>query len=369
MDSKQKKKMEGFYTLQFNNDPIKAQHFIECIEHLYNHIINEADADNKIDDLYRQYDDLTRDERRKLIKKQKSQKRKQNKKKEKVFKSETLVKPSKVQIFRNMYRKECEEQKIEYVDAEFRIKYNTRNKETDDLINAECEKLTKEYYVKLEAERQQAIKEGRFHESEPDKARKPYNFFVQDYYKLHFDASKYENETKDMNPKEKQNFIMKKSGKHRSEIWNKVKESTDQFSKYKTLAKYDEDLYNHLMYERKIRYLKIQIEKCKRENTTFNNHEDELNILVSNPMPKPENLSDELMKYFNKSESKSDNNKSNNKKTNNADTKTSNDSSSNNASNNTSENKAKSKSKSKSKGKSKGKTPKKQKTEVANLSE
>ena len=49
--------------------------------------------------------------------------------------------------------------------------------------------------------------------------------------------------------------------------------------------------------------------ECKRENTTFNNHEDELNVLVSNPMPKPENLSTELMKYFNKSESKSDNNK------------------------------------------------------------
>ena len=280
-----KEKMSGSFTAQFNIDYKKAESFIECLEHL--HKISE---NFDLNEVYKHYDNKTIDERKQSNEDAKRKERKREKKSVTVFKSKTLKKPQVQNIARQEYRKQCEEKRTPYNESEFNAWYSALPDSEMTKYKKELTKQMSEYTKNLEIEKQQAIENGDFEIEDVPKALGAYQIFFKEYHSSNkFDESKYEGELSKLDSKQHHKFILSKKAAEISSMWSKIKNDESKLSKYNKLAEIENKKYEYNVYQRNIRVLNIQINKCKREGTDYSQYTADLENLISNPVEEPKN--------------------------------------------------------------------------------
>jgi hypothetical protein len=271
--------MSGSFTAQFNIDYKKAENFIECLEHL--HKISE---NFDLNEVYKHYDNKTINERKQSNEDAKRKERKREKKSVTVFKSKTLKKPQVQNIARQEYRKQCEEKRTPYNESEFNAWYSTLPDSEMTKYKKELTKQMSEYTKNLEAEKQQAIENGDFEIEDVPKALGAYQIFFKEYH-----SSNYKDELSKLDSKQHHKFILSKKAAEISSMWSKIKNDESKLSKYNKLAEIENKKYEYNVYQRNIRVLNIQINKCKREGTDYSQYTSELEHQISNPVEEPKN--------------------------------------------------------------------------------
>ena len=154
----------------------------------------------------------------------------------------------------------------------------------------ELTKQMSEYTKNLEIEKQQAIENGDFEIEDVPKALGAYQIFFKEYHSSNkFDESKYEKELSKLDSKQHHKFILSKKAAEISSMWSKIKNDESKLSKYNKLAEIENKKYEYNVYQRNIRVLNIQINKCKREGTDYSQYTADLENLISNPVEEPKN--------------------------------------------------------------------------------
>ncbi len=284
MDNK-KTKMSGSFTAQFNSNSEKAKHFLEAIQFLEQNV-NNFD----IDEVWKLFDELTVNDRETEILKDEKKKRKREKKSVAVFKSKTMKKPQVQNIARQEYRKQCEDKKNSYNESEFNNWYSALSESEMSRYKTELNKQLSEYNKNLEVEKQKAIENGDFEIEDVPKPLGAYQIFFKEYHSSNkFDESKYEEELSKLDNKNRHKFILSKKAAEISKTWSIIKNDESKLSKYTALEKIELDKFNYKVYQRNIRVLNIQINKCKREGTDYSKYTTDLEQLVANPVEEPKN--------------------------------------------------------------------------------
>ena len=280
-----KEKMSGSFTAQFNSNSEKAKHFLEAIQFL-NQNVNNFD----INEVWKLFDELNIQDREVEIQKDEKKKRKREKKSVSVFKSKTMKKPQVQNIARQEYRKQCEEKRTPYNESEFNAWYSTLPDSEMTKYKKELTKQMSEYTKNLEAEKQQAIENGDFEIEDVPKALGAYQIFFKEYHSSNkFDESKYKDELSKLDSKQHHKFILSKKAAEISSMWSKIKNDESKLSKYNKLAEIENKKYEYNVYQRNIRVLNIQINKCKREGTDYSQYTSDLEHQISNPVEEPKN--------------------------------------------------------------------------------
>ena len=270
MDSKQFNKIinkmttMGIFSGEYNSNPTKAEHHMECIQTLCKNVEGFSELTEK---LWSIFDDKTLDEREKEIVKQKKEKRKKEKKKEEKFKSKHK-RPDKQQLFRVKYRQMCEEKRIAYNNSEFNDAYSKLNETEKSKLTKEYEKELANYRKLVEKEMKDAIELGLFEEPKPKGPASTYNVFVKENQ----DPSK----------------SFEENSNNNKTLWGKLKTGDNkEYQKYVDISNYQKQIYERLCYERNIRVLNRTIAKCEREGTDSSEYTASLEKLTANPIPEP----------------------------------------------------------------------------------
>lgn len=254
----------GLFSGEYNSNPTKAEHHMECIQTLCKNVEGFLELPEK---LWSIFDDKTLEERVKIITKQKKDKRKKEKKQEKKFKS-NHKRPDKQQLFRIKYRAECEKERRPYNNSEFNVAYSNLNDKQKSELTKEYEKELSNYRKLVDKEMRDAIELGLFEEPEPKRPLSAYGVLL----KMNKDSTKSFEENSQNNKK----------------LWNDIKSKNNQeYKKYVAISVYQKQIYERLRYERNIRVSNRKIAKCEREGTDSSEDKAELETLIANPVPEP----------------------------------------------------------------------------------
>jgi len=292
--------MNGSFTARYAQDSKRAAHHIECIRHIQKY----TDA-FPIEDVWKLFDDITIDEREKLIKKT----AKTEKKRAETFKAD-IPKPKNVlNRYREIFREECKENKTDYTDALFKAAYKEISPELRAQLEEECEAEKEEYKRNYATAMKTAIESGDHTEPKPKAPQSAYFIFsnaVQDALKTRkpkpevakvintavltaFDAVKAEAEaakatwTKESG--EKKPSVVGSVAKKIAEIYKTLNEAQKKVWDEKAEAnklKYHQDLYDW-----KVRVLERQIAKCERDGTEPAAYQKELTEVMTVGVTKP----------------------------------------------------------------------------------
>tara|TARA_Y100000816_G_scaffold99584_1_gene69410 strand:- start:96 stop:1031 length:936 start_codon:yes stop_codon:yes gene_type:complete len=270
MDNKQIKKIfnnmttMGLFSGEYNSNPTKAEHHMECIQTLCKNVEGFSELTEK---LWSIFDDKTLEEREKVIVKQKKEKRKKEKKKEEKFKSKHK-RPDKQQLFRVKYRAMCEEKRIPYNNSEFNVAYSNLSDKEKSELTKEYEKELSNYKKLVDKEMKDAIELGLFEEPKPKGPASAYNVFV----KINQDPTK----------------SFEENSNNNKTLWSDLKSKNGkEYQKYVAISDYQKQIYERLCYERNIRVLNRTIAKCEREGTDSSEYTVSLEKLTANPIPEP----------------------------------------------------------------------------------
>ncbi len=292
--------MNGSFTARYAHDSKRAAHHIECIRH-----IQKYTDSFPIDDVWKLFDDISIDEREKLIKKT----AKTEKKRAAAF-STDIPKPKNVlNRYREMFREECRENKTDYTDALFKAAYKEISAELRAQLEEECEAEKEEYKRKYADAMKSAIETGDYTEPKPKAPQSAYFIFsnaVQDALKTRkpkpeiasivtkavlaeFDTLKADAElakagwTKESG--EKKPSVVGAVAKKIAELYKTLTEAQNKVWVDKAEAnkvKYHQDLYDW-----KVRVLQRQIAKCEREGTDPAVYQKDLTEVMTVGVTKP----------------------------------------------------------------------------------
>jgi hypothetical protein len=292
--------MNGSFTARYAHDSKRAAHHIECIRH-----IQKYTDSFPIEDVWKLFDDISIDEREKLIKKT----AKTEKKRAAAF-STDIPKPKNVlNRYRELFREECRENKTDYTDAAFKAAYKEISAELRAQLEEECEAEKEEYKRKYADAMKSAIETGDYTEPKPKAPQSAYFIFsnaVQDALKTRkpkaeiasivtkavlaeFDTLKADAEqakagwTKESG--EKKPSVVGSVAKKIAELYKTLTEAQNKVWSDKAEAnklKYHQDLYDW-----KVRVLQRQIGKCEREGTDPSAYQKELTEVMTVGVTKP----------------------------------------------------------------------------------
>ena len=292
--------MNGSFTARYAHDSKRAAHHIEAIRH-----IQKYTDSFPIEDVWKLFDDITIDEREKLIKKT----AKTEKKRSAAFKAD-IPKPKNVlNRYREIFREECKENKTDYTDVLFKAAYKAISDELRAELEAECEAEKEEYKRNYASAMKSAIETGDYTEPKPKAPQSAYFIFsnaVQDALKTkkpkadvakvltqavmtQFDSLKADAEqakvgwTKESG--EKKPSVVGAVAKKIAELYKSLTDAQKKVWDEKAEAnklKYHQDLYDW-----KVRVLQRQIAKCEREGTEPAAYQKELTEVMTVGVTKP----------------------------------------------------------------------------------
>lgn len=292
--------MNGSFTARYAHDSKRAAHHIEAIRH-----IQKYTDSFPIEDVWKLFDDITIDEREKLIKKT----AKTEKKRAEAFKAD-IPKPKNVlNRYREMFREECKQNKTDYTDSLFKAAYKEISPELRAQLEAECEAEKEEYKRNYASAMKAAIESGDHTEPKPKAPQSAYFIFsnaVQDALKTRkpkaevasvlkpaimtaFDAVKAEAEAA-------KSTWTKESGEKKPSVVGAVAKKIAELYKSLTDAQkkvWDEKAeanklkYHQELYDWKVRVLQRQIAKCERDGTEPAAYQKELTEVMTVGVTKP----------------------------------------------------------------------------------
>lgn len=292
--------MNGSFTARYANDSKRAAHHIECIRH-----IQKYTDSFPIEDVWKLFDDISIDEREKLIKKT----AKTEKKRAAAF-STDIPKPKNVlNRYREMFREECRENKTDYTDALFKAAYKEISDELRAQLEEECESEKEEYKRKYADAMKSAIETGDYTEPKPKAPQSAYFIFsnaVQDALKTRKPKSEIasivtkavlaEFDTLKADAEQAKAGWTKESGEKKPSVVGAVAKKIAEL--YKTLTKTQNKVwvdkaeanklkYHQELYDWKVRVLQRQIAKCEREGTDPSSYQKELTEVMTVGVTKP----------------------------------------------------------------------------------
>jgi hypothetical protein len=199
--------------------------------------------------------------------------RKRDKKDNEKFQADGLDKPkSPMELYRLEYRKNCQENNIEYKNDSFRDSWRNLPESEKSKFIKENEKLKSKYEKEFERQKKDAINRGEFLPDEPKRPLNAYMIFKGD---CSSNIKKFLTKTEQkiyssLANKDRIKFI---SGK-----WKDMCENdTEKRLSYELLSLKDKHRYELESYERHIFIIKRQIDKALREDSTNTNSVSELN--------------------------------------------------------------------------------------------
>ena len=209
--------------------------------------------------------------------------RKRDKKDNEKFHAEGLEKPkSPMELYRLEYRKNCQENNIEYKNDSFRDSWRNLPETEKSRFVKENEKLKSKYEKEFERQKKEAINRGEFLPDEPKRPLNAYMIFKGDCGSniKKFLSKNEQKQYASLSNKERIKFISTK--------WKDMCENdTEKRLSYELLSMKDKHRYELEAYERHIFIIKRQIDKALREDSTNTNCVSELNEklehLQSNP--------------------------------------------------------------------------------------
>jgi len=292
--------MNGSFTARYAHDSKRAAHHIECIRH-----IQKYTDSFPIEDVWKLFDDISIDEREKLIKKT----AKTEKKRAAAF-SADIPKPKNVlNRYRDLFREECREAKTDYTDAAFKAAYKEISDDLRAELETECEAEKEEYKRNYATAMKTAIETGDYTEPKPKAPQSAYFIFsnsVQDALKTkkpkpdmvkiltpavmaEFDALKADAEqAKSVWTKEsgdKKPSVVGSVAKKIAELYKVLTEA--QVKVWADKAEANKLKYHQDLYDWKVRVLQRQIAKCDRESTDSSSYQKELTEVMTVGVTKP----------------------------------------------------------------------------------
>ena len=266
-------KMEGGYTSRFDNNPKKAQEWMEALRH----VCSQSEVD--IEDLWATVDTMSIEEREKKVKRQ--LKRVSNKAAQ--FKTTTITKPpNRMNLYRKRFKAECEENGEKYSKETFAEAYAALSDDELAALDEEVAELKAEYTKAYEKERLKAIYNGDFTPPEVKRALSAYMIFGMC---CHAKNDKHLSKTiiNKLNDADKKKMSFGDMGKFIKALWTDLKpKQKEVFTKLNEEAKAK---YHFQVYERNIIIANGNIRRATREEDTdaAANFDEELTVLTENP--------------------------------------------------------------------------------------
>jgi hypothetical protein len=265
-------KMEGGYTSRFDNNPKKAQEWMEALRH----VCSQSEVD--IEELWATVDTMSIEEREKKVKRQ--LKRVSNKAAQ--FKATTIAKPpNRMNLFRKRFKEECAENGDKYSKDTFAEAYAALSSDELAALDEEVAGLKAEYEADYEKERVKAIYNGDFTPPDIKRALSAYMIFGMC---CHSKNNKYlpKSIIKKLNDMPS-DMSFGDMGKFIKTLWSSLTaKQKEVFSKLNEEAKAK---YLFQVYERNIIIANGNIRRATREEDTdaATKFEEELVSLTDNP--------------------------------------------------------------------------------------
>lgn len=250
--------MECAFTVQFDKNPEKAQHFNELLEFLAS---SEHFSELDIDEVWGIIDTMERDERLKKAKKQ----LKRKVVKQAAFKPENLKKPpNRMNLFREKFKQECKDEDRKYTKDYFTAAYKALTEEALSELDEECSSLKEIYEKRYELLKLKAIHDGEYPPEAVKRACSSYMMFSK---ACHAKDSNLLSKTQISALKKADGSDFKKMISVIKGLWDKLKHEEKQ--RFNEIAVNDKKRYRFQSYEHDVIALEAQIRLAQSKNETI----------------------------------------------------------------------------------------------------